>query len=299
MRRELERFPRIAAGQDDVHPAALAALWPYLSTDSPYGDILILPSIERQELAHGWRSWLPFARYQTTPEHTLTVSRTHLAIASRAISGASVVLTTIPRQDILGVELGSILLRGWLKLIWASEAGPRQIELDFNTVGLRLVRGLISTIQLESTRTVPAARPGRADCRDQIAALPLKFRNILHIDALSAGERVLDLLFEPTVPPLWLFHVGGSEGKLWVATDSRFLLLREPPALFPYGWVIEFLSRDRATLLSAVENPRGIELQLCLGGAHVVTSTFRRERAAEVRAFAERWQQIRAAPVPG
>ncbi len=290
--RSEERFPRAVERIEVLDVPVREALWQHLYVTAQVRQILVLPPYEHWVEGEGWRRWLLLYRKLQTPERTVVLTDTALLIASREHAGAQAVVTQVPLCEMLAFELGTMLLRGWLQITWRRADSVEQIVLDFNTVGFRKMRALLAVLQNELAEAEPAERESPALSRSEIERLPLKFLNLLRLDALLPGEKVLALVFEPTALRRWIFGLGGREGKLWAVTDQHSLLLREPPHLFPYGEVTTFCPRRCVRAVNAIETARGIELQLCLGaGDYVLSTTFKAERAIEVKTAAKLWRE--------
>jgi hypothetical protein len=159
------------------------------------------------------------------------------------------------------------------------------LQIDFNTVGLRYIRDLLTSLLSEIGSPEHERIGDRPNSpQDELGELPLKFLNALCVDALLPGEQVEAIVFQPTIRPRF-FRRDERDGILCAVTGLHVLLIREPLSLLPYGEVFTFCPRSRLREARVMERGNGIELQLFLGSrAHLVSARFALEYAEKLRA---------------
>ena len=191
-RKAIHDFVARVASLDALPPAVAAAIHAH-TADRPIEAILTLPS-QRYPL---WRStrWrvLPFG-WRWTPDRTLAFTPEALVIAE-AGAGGTVLARSLPLACVVGLELTVNLLYGCLIVSWAEAGQVRDQDLEFSTVGMRLVSRALADWRAGIPHPAADDAPGIS-----LAELPLKFRNYLRA-ALLPGEPVRTACFQPEIDP--------------------------------------------------------------------------------------------------
>ncbi|MGB8648595.1 MAG: hypothetical protein WCF84_25385 [Anaerolineae bacterium] len=236
-------------------------------------EILQLPPFDLVLMGRALRKQFIQVEQRTTPERIVVQTDDRLLILSGAGGDASFDLVQIPIRDILAFEWACILVHSWIQITWEEVGRVVHTRLDFNSVGVSVVRGLLSGLQAAALG--PMYRAGAEPSPEpppEIMRLPMKFMNAVRLDTLLSGEQVLASVFDPGDPPGRLFR-RGRERQLWLATNYHGTLIRQPLEMWPYGQVIQIYPRTRVNRVGVNETERGVVLELTLGKVPYVTES--------------------------
>lgn len=132
-------------------------------------------------------------------------------------------------RDLICVEIGGVLLLGWMKLVFGSSEA-REIKVPFNTVRADL---FVDSLNLIRNR-IDLPLPEGSDLIQVTPDLDLKFTNALH-SWLSSKEVLLATAFQPEVRArrFLLLERQLAPPLLAALTDRQLLMITEaPPAAF-------------------------------------------------------------------
>ncbi|NWG15528.1 MAG: hypothetical protein HXY41_02730 [Chloroflexi bacterium] len=256
----------------------------------PPQDYAIARYTRRKSLSFGLR---------VTPQRTLVSAGGRIVVVEMAADGA-LSARAILLENLLYADLATILLYGYMKLVWAENEQVETLLIEYNTVGEHIMRHL-----LEEARTQIAARSALADLPGQAFQLPFKFQNYLKYSLLP-GEQVQAAVFEPA----------RRQGKRWyspyiapnraVAITSRHLIILEEELrrfLLPrlekresitYGIITRFCPSDRVQALNVHREAEMTWLDIKLEAGAAATALRLPLDDDNAAALRETWETTRA-----
>jgi hypothetical protein len=191
MRKYPPHFPRTVPSIDDL-PEPVRLVLQQHQLDTHVRQIVFVPTNTYPLLREEGHRLLPFL-WRHTPDRTLVLSRDHIAVVTVGQDGLT--LTVIPLAAVVGVYLVTVLLYAYVELAWIAAGQVEVLKIEFNLVGLHLIRRVVDQARSSITAHGWDVRAGTAD---PIAPLPLKFRNYLR-DGLLPDERVLAAIYQPPI----------------------------------------------------------------------------------------------------
>lgn len=155
----------------------------------------------------------------------------------------------IALENLLEVEIGHVLLHGWVAF---APDGEDPVRIDFNTVALHIFEDLISRL-LEELCDVSEKRETYETA--ELGGLPLKFRNALRSQLLP-GEVLEAVTFAPAVweQRLLVLRRRVVAATALAATDRRLLIVEEGEATGDntYGSTAYSIPRQRVANMEPI-----------------------------------------------
>lgn len=193
--------------------------------------------------------------------------------------------TRIPLRELQFVEVGRILLSGWLR--FAGERSDRR--LLYNTVSSRPVDGFLASLREAYVPAQAAGEYHRAPFREP---LDLKFRNACRQE-LDLGEEMLIQFFHAARRTMR--RIGPFRRESWSAadllaiTDRRVLWItdRHYGRYQPYGRIASFAPLASVSECACIRNEAGLSLVVTLRGSAAWQIPVPSELEDEARSFAQ------------
>lgn len=249
----VERFAYLIPSIADLEPRVQAALAPHVTDRDAVRQIIYTPrpysiprvrKIEEALRAYGGRP----------PASVLLLTPDRLLAATVFDPPAEPTVVATPLADLLRLDLGTILLLGWLEWTWASAGQLARQQVYFNTVGERLLWDLVTAIRqtIIDQSDLPAQTGQSKD--EAFDALPYKFANLVPNKLMLPDEQVLAMVYQPTV---WRRRFGifkrrrGPAGAV-VLSPQHLLVAQEdaPAAGAAYGMIARYCPRTRLASLA-------------------------------------------------
>jgi hypothetical protein len=148
-------------------------------------------------------------------------------------NGSQVIEKTYPYQNILTVELGSILLGSWLTISGTDSTGTAaNSTIDFNTSSLPLYSTFIEKLRPAPASYEETQLKTEKDKFDYLSSSSFKLMNYGR-ESLVYGERVLQILLQTEIKrPVWAV-LGNwidqtvSPAHLTILTDLELILIQD------------------------------------------------------------------------
>jgi hypothetical protein len=296
----------------DLEPGLQETLRPYLDRTDPIRLMLLAPAQSvlstRPDL-----KWLPktLLPWEITPERTLVLTGRQLLVASttRNAEGSREArlvgekdlqprpaptheppqVVDIPISGILYLESGTVLLNSWLEIVWICDGRPERTRIVFNTVSrifFEEMGGLIRQLIQQNSGIKLSQISGGGQGLERLQAMPYKFKSLIPLHLLLAGEQIQAAAFQPSIwrkkPPFFRTHVAARMAL--VRTGSHLILAQENLTSDEesYGLTAQFLPLRSVRCGSFQDSSDGPELvvTLSLGGMDL---DLRRPLAPEAR----------------
>ncbi len=212
--------------------------------------------------------------------------------------GSQLKLTLYPLADLNYVEVGSILLKAWIRVSGRSSNGVlTSTVLKFNAVTDRLFAPFVQQIRAAVDPSAEVERAVELQKLDYLTTLNFKFRNFAY-RSLQPGEGVIDSLLQPEMrrPVVTLF--GRSLTRLvatthlCILTDVELIIIRDDEdspvwqSGTRHGGVWTFIPLDKIkALLLANERPDVFTLTIELPHDDRLESVFAPAQQREVERF--------------
>ncbi len=207
--------------------------------------------------------------------------------------------TAFPVNDLNYVEVGGVLLKGWVKLQGrANDASDlKTITLRYNVVTDRLFAPFIERIRGTSHHPIAILRDSELDKLDDISGLSFKFRNYAR-HSLLPGDRIIAVLAQAEVrrPVIrigrWTYQRTIIIAHVLMLTDRELIIMRddpESPQSFDgtrYGGVWDYLPLskiERITWRKKDADVLSVTLELPLGDQ--IETLFAADRHTDVEQF--------------
>jgi hypothetical protein len=188
------------------------------------------------------------------PASVLVLTEDRLLAATVVEPPATPSVVATPLLDLLRLDLGTILLLGWIEWTWASSGQLMEHQVFFNTVGEPLLWDLVTAIR----RTII----GQSDLPQQAGRskdeafddLPYKFANLVPNKMMLPDEEVLALVYQPAIwrRVLGLFKRRRGPATTVVLSNEHLLIAKEdaPAAGASYGMIARYCPRARLAALT-------------------------------------------------
>jgi hypothetical protein len=173
-------------------------------------------------------------------------------------------VTCYPAQNINYIEVGTILLKSWIKISGVTPNGLASSTFQFSAVTQPFFYPIIDPVRLIS----PSANPStdlqtERDKFDYLLNLHFKFMNYARRSILP-GEQVIASLLQPEIQaklltlPQKTFYRTISPAHLSILTDREFIFIKEDPEKWtdsgtPYGGIWTYIPLNRITAVSLDE----------------------------------------------
>jgi hypothetical protein len=208
------------------------------------------------------------------PASVLVLTEERLLAATVAEPPAAPPVVATPLADVVRLDLGTILLLGWIEWTWASAGQLQQHQVYFNTVGEPLLWELVTAVRRtiidQSNLPMQVGQSKDAAFDD----LPYKFANLVPNKLMLPDEQVLALVYQPTIwrRVLGLFKRRRGPATTVVLSREHLLIAQEdaPAAGAAYGMIARYCPRSRLAAvvleradddlwLTVVVRQRGVE----------------------------------------
>ena len=249
----VERFAYLIPSIADLEPRVQRALAPHVTAQDEIRQIIYTPrpyniprvrKIEEAIRAYGGRP--PASVLILTPDRLLAAMAPDLPAEPRVVA--------TPLSELLRLDLGTILLLGWLEWTWASAGQLEQHRVYFNTVGEHLMWDLVTAMRrtIMDQSDLPAQAGQSKD--EAFDDLPYKFANLVPNKLMLPDERVLAMAYQPAI---WRRYFGlfkrrrGPAGTV-VLSPQHLLVAQEdaPAAGAAYGMIARYCPRARLAALT-------------------------------------------------
>lgn len=261
-RRTDEHFSRLVEDLEEldapVQQAVRAALWPgenvVMMIYAPYQGVLAQRAKQKRAKMLAWKF---------TPDWLLVLSASRLLLIQTREVNSTVEILSIPLEDILSLQNGTVLLFSWFEVCWAESGSTRRQIIYFNAVCERFYSRLTGLIRAH-WRVGDAYKPGPCSLDD----LPFKFKNLLPLRVFLPGEQVECVLFRPS---LWhtrmrfLKHM--TAPRMVLALTASCLVLAEEDLTGEdgsYGFIVTCLPRMYLKEPSVIPGEDGPQLHFAL-----------------------------------
>ncbi|MFN3981948.1 MAG: hypothetical protein ACK4SA_16350 [Caldilinea sp.] len=265
-----ERFAYTVASLDDLEPT-IAALLRAQIKDEPIRKIVIAPRQQRLGRHTGWRRWLAgLLPWQLTPSWVLVLTSERLLVAEIAKPGDTPILHSIPTARLLTIELGVLLLVGWLTCSWVGHGRVETTQICFNTVSdayfWEILRALCrDSIQQSEAPVAPSERH-----LERLDSLPFMYRNLIPYRQLFKDECVKAVIYQPAIweRKFLLFRRRLSPTTVVLLSNYHLMLTSDEkvsgnPAT--HGVIVRYYPLSRVIALKTEKTTKGIQLEIQVG----------------------------------
>jgi hypothetical protein len=173
-------------------------------------------------------------------------------------------------EDISAIEVGSILLRGWITVRGLAASGvPSSSTLRFNTVTDRLFAPFVSAFRLGSRPLSGAELDAERAKFDELLARNYKFMNYSR-GSIMPGEAVLCYVLQPEIREPLLHLFGRSLSRcispthIAILTDRELIVISEESGslwqsfgAIRYGGIWQYVPLDRISAASLATREDG------------------------------------------
>jgi hypothetical protein len=173
-------------------------------------------------------------------------------------------------EDISTVEVGAILLRGWITVRGLASSGlPTSSTLRFNTVTDRLFAPFVSAFRLGSRPPSGAGIDAERAKFDALMARDYKFMNYSR-DSIMPGEEVLCYVLQPEIREPLISLFGRSLSRcispthIVILTDRELIVISEESGsvwqsfgAVKYGGIWQYVPLDRISSASLTTREDG------------------------------------------
>jgi hypothetical protein len=200
---------------------------------SPYRPIWAIIVLQHHQNSISLVSWLSrFGDFAVgtdkISEHTLALTDTYIIVVETA-QDAVINKIIIPIHTIASIDLGFFLVGAYLQFMWMDGGQIRVFKLDFNSLGMEIIKGYFNLIRFLMTdeqnwRRQPGQKNG---VPVNIAALPFKFQTFLS-QSLLPDEEVVEVIYQPAI-----LHSQGwfrpclSPNRAVAVTDQSIVVIEE------------------------------------------------------------------------
>ncbi len=177
-------------------------------------------------------------------------------------SKGEVICTCFPIEDINYIEVGSILLRSWIRINGITANGLKSSMLTFNSVTLKYFTPIIEKIRNNPNNSASIDLDTERNKFNYLNKLNYKFMNFAR-RSIMPGEEVICTVLQPEVQ-VELFNVMKksfyrtvSPAHINILTDSELILIKDEWQRFTknkYGGIWNYIPRRKITSLSLAEH---------------------------------------------
>lgn len=263
----VDRFPYRVPSLTGLPPAVQAALQPHLAATDPVVQAVYCPRpYAVPPLRH--LEAMVAAQPGKLAASVLVLTEDRLLAASIPEPPALPTAVAAPLASLLRVELGAVLLLGWLEWSWAQEGRLAQRRVFFNTVGEDLIWEAVTAL-----RRAVAARSDLPTQRGQpkeeaFQTLPYKFANLVPNRLMLPEEEVIAWAWQPTI---WRRRLGlikrrRSPATVVALSREHLLIAHEdaPAAGAAYGMIARYCLRSRVADLNLMRQGEDVWLEVAL-----------------------------------
>ena len=203
-----------------------------LTVDESIQRIIVAPfqGWLKQHSGHPSRLFRVWMSWEFTPDCVLVQTTKQILFIPVLDDGNPGAVTCVPLDQILSIQLGTVLLSSWLEVCWVEEGTCHQQRVYFNSVSEKIFTGLVQEIRCRSiNREVSPTLPPQN--RQALEALPFKFRNTIPIRFLLPREAVLQAVYRPAMwqKSLVFFRRLTAPRMTVVQTPTHLIFVEEDP----------------------------------------------------------------------
>jgi len=169
--------------------------------------------------------------------------------------------TCFPVKDINYVEIGSILLRSWIRINGITSNGLKSSMFTFNSVTLKYFKPIIEAVRINTDNSANADLETERNKFNYLNKLNYKFMNFAR-RSIMPGEEVLCTVLQPEVQ-VELFNIlkkslfrTVSPAHITILTDSELIIIKDERQRFTknkYGGIWNYIPLEKITSLSLAE----------------------------------------------
>ena len=284
---------------EDLDPVVCQALQAALGPGEEVLTLIKVPSqfIDEEQKKETRRFFFSIRRI-LTPEWVLALTGKRLLLAAGSEPGAVPVLFSLPFENILSFQRGSVLLFSWIEFRVVQDGQLKRTRIYYNTVSSPLFEDLSSSV-----RGFINAQNGRAAMSEEgngqfLQPLNFKFKNLISLYLLMPGEEIQAIIFRPSMwnKGLSFFRRHVAANLAVVTSDSYFMLVEEnlSEAKTNYGMIYSYFPLHSVKGLSVYAEEEKLELVVSMQLRDVeqeVRVVFPPECENEVRSFAAEFKR--------
>jgi hypothetical protein len=140
----MERFASRVETIDELALNVAAALSEHLGPDESVRLIVVAPRQKRLGEHEVWQlGRRALLHWILAPAWVLLVTPRGLIVVTITQPSAAPLVTVIPTAALVWIEIGSVLLKGWLECAWVDNQQMHCMRIHFNTVGDLLFRQVL------------------------------------------------------------------------------------------------------------------------------------------------------------
>jgi hypothetical protein len=263
----VERFAYVVPTIADLESHIQRALAPHVTGQDVIRKIIYTPRLysnprvrKIEETMRAYRGRPPASVLVLTEDRLLAVT------VPEPPAAPSVVAT--PLLDLLRLDLGTILLLGWIEWTWASSGQLMEHQVFFNTVGEPLLWDLVTAIRrtiIDQSDLPQQAGRSKDEAFDD---LPYKFANLVPNKMMLPDEEVLALVYQPAIwqRVLGLFKRRRGPATAVALSNEHLLIAQEdvPAAGAAYGMIARYCPRSRVAAVAAKRTEEDLWLVVTL-----------------------------------
>ncbi|MDR3577883.1 MAG: hypothetical protein P4L50_28805 [Anaerolineaceae bacterium] len=239
-----------------------------------------------------------------TPDWVLALTGERLLLAASFEPGASPDTLSIPFENILSLQCGTILLFSWIEFRTIDEGSLRRTRIYYNTVSSRIFEALSAS--LRGSMHAMHGKNGLAasstqDNQQILDPLSYKFKNLIGLYLLLPDEGIRSLIFRPAMwnRTMGFFQRQTAANLAVVSSQSYFMLAEEnlDQAKVNYGMIYSYFPMRFVKSVSVGVEEGRLQLVVCVQNQQVgqeLRIDFPAEREKELRAFAGQFDQQQA-----
>jgi hypothetical protein len=166
-----------------------------------------------------------------------------------------------PVKDINYVEMGSILLRSWIRISGITSNGLKSSMFTFNTVTSKYFKPIIEALRTNTNNSADTDLETERNKFNYLNKLNYKFMNFARL-SIMPGEEVLCTVLQPEVQ-VELFNILKkslfrtiSPAHITILTDSELIIIKDQRQRFTqnkYGGIWNYIPLEKITSLSLAE----------------------------------------------
>jgi hypothetical protein len=266
----MERFAFQVDSMQKLEPSVSAALARHLTADESVQMIVVAPRQnrlgKRDATPHRRRALLP---WRLTPAWVLILTTHRLIVATITQPAAEPLVTVIPTSALVRIEMGAVLLKGWLEFAWVDDQQMRHLCVHFNTVAERHFWCVLHALCSDLSSGIQSQSDTAEHNRVALQPLPFKFRGITASHLLLPGERLESVVYQPTI---WRAHLvrlrrQQASAKMLALSNLHLLVAQEERSNEEscYGIIARYFPRSRLLGVEVQPSERSLVLKVRAG----------------------------------
>ena len=237
--------------------------------------IIVAPRQRLIAAQGGWRRRLFRALpWRWTPAWVLVLTDERLLVATRTQPDAIPMLRSISPAALLAVEVGVVLLMGWMTCVWAEQGRAETLEVRFNTVSDSFFWEVQQWL-CQAAAPTPSISPDRH--LERLAGLPYRFRQRIPRRLLLPGEVIEAVLFQEAI---WqrrfrFFRRRVTPSRVVLLTDAHVLVVSDEEAVAggaSHGVIARYFPRRHVRAVSVAKTTQGTLLTVSAAIASAETT---------------------------